>query len=194
VQTKLLAERLLQVAKLEQISLEPASAMGLANLANGSLRDGLNYLQEAALVGNNQVNEGLLRETFGQPERSVVLSMVRLVVEGNAAALLLAADDLIRHGADVRSVLLGISETFRDAMVLETGAETLADVTPEEKEILKELLKKLSRTCLINIAKLLGRIDKEIELNINPRLVLEAALLHCISYVAQDAAKKSIKP
>lgn len=189
----LIANRLKQVAEKEKVDLDEAAALGLGNLADGSLRDGLKFLEEASVVGKNKVTEQLLRDLFGLPERSVILSMVTSIVSGNAAPLLLAADDLIRHGADVRAVMYGISETFRNILVLETGADALANVSKGEREVLYGLSKKLSRNCLINLAKLLGRIDKEIQLNINPRLVLEAALLHCVNYVTQDVAKKQQK-
>ena len=184
-----IASRVSYVAAQEKIDLEAAAAAGIARLADGSLRDALNYLEEAGISSSNKVTVKVLQDLFGQPERRLAMELVKLIADGNSSAVLMAADDLIRHGADVHSVLIEVSEVFRDVMVLEAGADALLVASPEEKEILAILSKKLTRRCLVNIAKLLGRIDREINLNINPRMILEAALLHCISYVATDAAK-----
>ena len=186
------AKQVTLVAKQEKIDLDADAAAGIARLADGSLRDALNYLEEAGIHGN-KVTAAVLQDLFGQPERRLAMELVKLVADGNTTAVLMAADDLIRHGASVHSVLLEVSEVFRDIMILEAGATELLVAGPEEKEILTMLSKKLSRSCLVNIAKLLGRIDKEINLNINPRMILEAALLHCISYVATDAAKHRLQ-
>ena len=187
-----IAKQVAMVASKEKINLDPDAAAGIARLADGSLRDALNYLEEAGIHGN-QVTPALLQDLFGQPERRLAMELVKLVADGNTTAVLMAADDLIRHGASVHSVLLEVSEVFRDVMVLEAGATELLVAGPEEKEILTMLSKKLNRSCLVNIAKLLGRIDKEINYNIFPRMILEAALLHCISYVATEAAKHRLQ-
>jgi len=187
-----IAGRLEAIAAVEQITLETSAAAALARLADGSLRDAIDYFEESAIVSDGKITAALIQEQFGQPDRRVAIELVKQVAEGNATAVLMATDDLMHHGADVNAVLREVSEVFRAALLLEAGASALVYLTAEEKESLQKVTNKLTRTVLINIAKLLGRVDKEIELNINPRMVLEAALLHCIAYVTTDAAKSRL--
>ena len=181
-----MAERLMLIAKKENITLEQDAALGLSRLAMGSLRDAITYLEQAAVTMDNKVTTACLSELFGQPEKRVSMELAKMVVEQNPTKVLGMVDDLIANGADARGVIIDVADVFRDAMVLQAGAEGIVRGSEAEKEILRGISKKVSQGCLIGIAKTLGRVDKEINLNIRPRTVLEAALLSCIQSVVID--------
>ena len=72
-------------------------------------------------------------------------------------------------------------------VVKECGIDSrLLDLSDGEKELVEELSKKLGLHSLIRIANALGRVDKEIGLHINNRLILEAALINCILMMKQN--------
>ena len=189
-----IASRLLQVAKKENFVLEEAAAQDLGRLSSGSLRNGLIMLEDMSIVTEGKVTMQAIHDHFGVPERRLIYNIINLIGNQDVVGVFETVDNLLIAGADVRTIAMEISEAFRLATLISTCGKNspLVDITTEEKELLQTFVNKVNRTGLVGIAKSFGKIDREIELNINSRWILEAALLSCITNVGTEAGKVKI--
>ena len=191
VPTDKIVPRLGQVAKRENFAFDEAASLEIARMANGSMRDALSMLEAVSVPSGGQVSVAAVREHFGLPEKQVIYELSEMIANRDAVGLMSLVNDLLLAGVECRAIAVEISDILRNALVFEAcGKDSkLLEVNNEEKGILQQLANKLGRTGLIQISRNMGRIDQELALNINARWILEAQLLHCISYVSSEVAK-----
>jgi DNA polymerase-3 subunit gamma/tau len=177
-----MAERLTAVAGRESIQLGEGVALKLAKLAKGSMRDAFGMLEQIAMFSDNNVTIEALNQYYGVPDDGVMGSLVRMVFDKNISGALKTSNDL--YSADVRAqaILMEFSNILNDVFHIKVcGADTdLVYADPDERKFLALLSEKVTLGSIIKMVGSLNRIERDISLNLNERLVLDAALVNCI--------------
>ena len=101
----LIAARLAYILDAEQLAYEPAALQLLAHAADGSMRDGLSLLDQLLAFGNGAAREAEARAMLGTVLRDHVERMAATLADGNAAALLAAAQELEEFSPDYGQLL-----------------------------------------------------------------------------------------
>jgi DNA polymerase-3 subunit gamma/tau len=170
------------VAKKEGISIDDKVVSDIAKLSRGSMRDAISHLDWISVVKDKFVKESDSQEYFGIPDSNISYEIVKLMIEQNPSAVLEKVNVLMQAGVDAKSILSDISNILRNVFVCNVCGEstTLLDVIDSERKIICDLSKKVSKNNLIKVASAMSRIEKEINLNINERWIIEAALINCL--------------
>jgi DNA polymerase-3 subunit gamma/tau len=185
--------RLKQVADREKITIDAGSLSCIAEMSQGAMRDAFELLEDVAVVTDNGVTEEAVREYFGVPEGRMLYRIAKKVAEGDASGVMLDIDDLVMAHSNIRLVAAQLATVFRNAMVLEVcGSDSkLLDVDESEKEILSFIAKSFKRQGLIKVGQILGRVEKDLEANLEERYSLEAALIGCILILNTEVSNKT---
>ena len=187
----LMAKHLVKIATGEKIKLDEGSALAIARMSHGSLRDALGFLEQIAIAYSQKVVLENVRSYFGVPEKRLVNEIVQMIVNINATGLLDKVNELLVAGVDIKVILVELSELFRSIFIIKSsGANSgLIDAEKDEREVLQSLANKITLSGLIKIAGLFGKIERDVSININERWILEAALVNCILIVKNEAIK-----
>src|SRR5215470_9410079 len=94
-----------QLAKAEKISATPAALRLLASAADGSLRDALSLLDQAATLSGGTVDEARCAEILALVDRELLEGLYSAVASGHRAAAIAHLDRLVESGADPKHVL-----------------------------------------------------------------------------------------
>jgi DNA polymerase-3 subunit gamma/tau len=182
IPSKLMAERLAKVAEREKIKLSDGVALAISRVADGSLRDGLGFLEQIAASSSGEVTMEAAMHFFGMAERRVIYEMAGMILDRNISGVLYKVNELIVASVDIKTILIDISEVFRNVFLAKTvGTDThLLDLNKDELDLIASWAAKLSTGSLLRIASSFSKIEKEITFNINERWILEAALVNCI--------------
>ncbi|HWZ86966.1 MAG TPA: DNA polymerase III subunit gamma/tau [Thermoanaerobaculia bacterium] len=129
---KEIAAQLQKVARAEKISATPGALRLLAVAAEGSLRDGLSLLDQAATLAGGAVDEARCAEILALVSRELLEGMYSAVAGGDRAAAIAHLGRLIEGGADPRHVLREFAVFLRGLLLVAAGAP--ADVPEEERE------------------------------------------------------------
>ena len=133
-----------EVAKAENVEVEPDALAMIARAAEGSARDGLSILDQAIAHGGGTVTAEQVRDMLGLADRGRIRDLLRLVLEGDATLALKAMDEAHELGMDPASILRGLMEALHTATRAKAGAQTEALISTEQREFSEALADRLS--------------------------------------------------
>jgi DNA polymerase-3 subunit gamma/tau len=128
---KEIAAQLQKVAKAEKIAVTPGAVRLLSTAAEGSLRDGLSLLDQAATIAGGAVDEARCAEILALVDRELLEGMYSAVAAGDRAAAIAHLGRLVESGADPRHVLKEFAVFLRRLLLVAAGAS--ADVPEEDR-------------------------------------------------------------
>ncbi len=177
--TEVVAEHLLRVAEAEGIALTPGAAQAMARQSEGSFRDALSLLDQAAVLGGGQVDEAVVGSLIGAGRSDVLYALADAVAVGDARGVFELVDRLVREGQDLRHVTSEALAHFRNLLLVKTapGQPGLLDVPEGELERLAAQAAKLSPAELARVISLLLAAQADMRWTTSPRLSLELALV-----------------
>jgi len=190
ISTQEMFDHLKHIAKKEKIEIVDNVLINIAKISRGSMRDAINHLEQIAMAKDNKVGEKEANEYFGIPDETISYEIVKLMVDQDASGLLEKVNLLLQSGIDAKTILNDISYILRNIFVCKIcGKDSkLLDVLDVERKAIAELAEKVNKNGLIKTASSLSRIEKEINVNLNERWILEAALINCLILLKNDVA------
>ncbi len=178
LQPRDIADRLLYVARQENIGLTPGGADLLARLSDGALRDGLSLLDQCAAVGGT-IDADQVLEILGLSGNLQTAQLMEHILRRDAKAAILLLDQLYGGGKDVSAVLGELSTLARDLLIRMTapeGGEALLS-GGYDAAAMDSLSALASPQRLIHISTLLQSTAAGLSLSANRRTDAELCLL-----------------
>jgi DNA polymerase III subunit gamma/tau len=118
-----ISEQLTRVAAEEKIPVSPGAIALLASAAEGSLRDGLSLLEQAAaLAGGETVDEAACASILALVDRELLESVYSSVASGDRAAAIATLSRLSDAGEDPRHVFRELLKLLKTLLLLAAGA------------------------------------------------------------------------
>lgn len=138
-----LAKHVLNVAKQEGFSVEPAAADLIAMLGDGSYRDALSVLEKALASSNDKkLTREEAEKATGAPRHALVHALASALSEGNTEAALTTIRTVSEQGIDMVLYLSLVLEYIRQVLLLRHAPEL-------KKEILEELGEDAAKEALL---------------------------------------------
>ncbi len=140
---------LAEVAKKEQVAVEPEALDLLARAADGSVRDGLSALDQVRALADGRddrtITAAAVRDALGLIPGEVVTRFLAALPGGDAAAALAVVAELDREGQDLRSFAAELLDRVRHAAVAravgrDADAAELAELSIEQLAWLGKVL------------------------------------------------------
>jgi DNA polymerase III subunit gamma/tau len=134
----MIRERLKRVAESEGLAFEPPALELLARAADGSLRDGLSLLDQAASHGGGRLGEQDVATMLGTVDREHAVRLLEAVVAGDGKRLLAEIAALDERVPDYDEVLGTLAALVQRAAVLQAAPELDDDedgLTPRARPI-----------------------------------------------------------
>jgi DNA polymerase-3 subunit gamma/tau len=172
---KEITAQLQKVAKAEKIAATPGALRLLASAAEGSLRDGLSLLDQAATIAGGTVDEARCAEILALVDRELLEGMYSAVAGGDRAAAIAHLARLVESGADPRHVLKEFLVFLRRLLLVAAGAP--ADAAEEDRERLAALAKAMPYENLLRSMSLTLEADALARRVDDPALAIQMLVL-----------------
>ena len=146
VPNEMMTTHLASIAKSEGISAEEGALIQISRASEGSVRDALSLLDQAAAMGADKIDEASIITMLGQAQTSQVIAILEACFAGQTAEavnLFLSAD---AGGAEAETMLADMLDLLHQASLIAAGASP-SDL-PEDQ------LKQLCTIADMGIAKL----------------------------------------
>ena len=146
VPQEMMISHLAGIAEKEGIKAEQGALKQIARASEGSVRDALSLLDQAAAMGADKIDEAAIIDMLGQAETSQIMAILDACFTGKTAEainLFCAAD---AGGAEAETILADMLDILHQASLIAAGA-TPADL-PEDQ------LNQLRKMADMGIAKL----------------------------------------
>ncbi len=173
-----IADRLLYVAREENIGLTPGGADLLARLSDGALRDGLSLLDQCAAVGGT-IDADKVLEVLGLAGNLQSARLMEHILNRDAQSAVLLLHQLYSGGKDVSAVLNELSTLSRDLLIRMTAPDGGAALLSGgyDTATMDQLAALCNPQRLIHITTLLQSTSAALALSSNRRTDAELCLL-----------------
>ena len=183
----LIVKHLDEIARKEQVKVQPAALYAMARGAEGAMRDAQSALDQLISFCGDTIEEADVLSMFGLTARQQLLDLSGAILAGQIEAALRQLNDLAAHGKDLGRLLADLLNHFRNLLLfrISRGDPSLLEVSEAEAAALAGQAKLGTTEGLTRMLEVLG--DAELRLRDTPskKILLEITLLKAIE--ARDA-------
>jgi DNA polymerase-3 subunit gamma/tau len=174
-----LAQHLMSVAEKEGFAADETAVATIVRQSEGSVRDALSLLEQAAVLGAGKVTDETVQHLLGAPPSDVQHALADAVSVGDAKGMFEIINRLVQEGQDLRHVTSETLGHFRDLMLAKSAPDQagVLDVSDDEAERLRAQAAKFSQAELARVIGLLLAAQTDMRWTTSPRLTLELALI-----------------
>jgi DNA polymerase III subunit gamma/tau len=171
-----ISQQLQKVAQEEGIRVTSGALGMLSSAADGSLRDGLSLLDQAAtLAAGGAVDEAECAEILALVDRELLEAVYSAIASGDRGAAMATLSRLLDSGEDPRHILKELLKLLRRLLLLAAGAQ--ADLTESERERLSPLARAMPYENLLRSVSLCVEIQELARRADDSALVLQMLVL-----------------
>ncbi len=175
-------KRLRHVADREQLAVEDRSLGLLGRAADGSMRDALSLLDQAAAFGGKTIAHADLEALLGAVPQELVRAAVRAMQTRDAAEAVRLISRLLDEGHDLKVFCGDLVEYVRNLLVVSVvpGGQDLAGLIEASEEDIRGMsdeAQEFSGERLQEMFRLLTQTQDALRTTAHPRFTLEVALI-----------------
>ena len=173
-----IVERLMKIAKEENIDLLEDGARVIARSAQGGMRDAISLLELCA--GSRQtIDEGLVLESIGTQSRDMAYQMIEATGEAQYETVFRLVSEIVASSMDIAVFFQTLLDAYRDIMVAKTykDAKVYLDLTDNEYEKVMSIAAKMPMAKLFYHTTLLEEATADIaRAQLSRRAIAEVTL------------------
>lgn len=173
-----IADRLLYVAHQEEVVLADSSAMLIASVADGALRDALSLLDRCIAISSD-INDEVVRNAAGLAGKSYLYELAVCVINKNTAKALEIIDRLYSESKDMARLCDELVSHFRSLMLIKSVSKPrdILVMSDDEFEEAQTQADYLSLADIVYYMDVLSRAYQRMGSGTGDRTELEMALV-----------------
>ncbi len=171
--------RMKEIATADNINITEDAYSLLANLADGSMRDGLSILERCLTSSEDCVSVESITTILGIAESKLLFDTTNAIIKGQSGSAISAIDILMKEGKDLNTFIDSLISHIRDLMMCKI-MQNPEDVVDSSKEMLVKLKSQAESATyekLSNAVSLLTKAKSDAKWVKNPRTIYELALV-----------------
>jgi len=171
-----------KICATEKIQADDGALSALAQAAEGSLRDGLSFLDQAIASGGDQLVEDRVRQLLGVVPAPFLRELVQFIDAGDSARVLERVSQMAAEGYELGHFCGEFTRFVRNLMVAKScgAASRLLQVPNDERQPLVELAQRFSEEDLTRFFQILLRTEAELKYAREPGFHLELGLMKLV--------------
>jgi DNA polymerase III subunit gamma/tau len=175
--------RLEEIAKKENLKIEPGAMAVIARMAEGSLRDALSLLEQARAFCGDNISDKEVRELLGVVPDDALDELVGAIAEGSADRALGLVHTFQKEGRNLQHFCREAIRHMRNLLIARVcGADSdLIAATPDQRPALAKAAARFSEEDLTRFFQILLQTDDDLRRKPDPRVHLEMGLLRLIN-------------
>ncbi|MBF0253500.1 MAG: DNA polymerase III subunit gamma/tau [Candidatus Omnitrophica bacterium] len=177
-----ISERLLDIAKNENIAIEPSAINVIAKAADGSLRDAVVILDQMISFSNEKVLTKDVTDLLGMLSSDTVIGIAEALIDKDPQGVLRLVDELIDSGKEPVYIAKNIIDYFRDLMIIKITGSPSGDMilTQEERTKINKLSEKITIEDILYILQNLLHSISLMRGTVSARVPLELVLVKLV--------------
>jgi len=175
--------RLEEIAKKEDLKIEPGALAVIARMAEGSLRDALSLLEQARAYCGDVIPDKEVRELLGVVPEDSLNELVSAIAEGSADRALGLVHTFQKDGRNLQHFCREAIRHMRNLLIARVCGEDsdLIAATADQKPALAKAAAQFSEEDLTRFFQILLQTDEDLRRKPDARVHLEMGLLRLIN-------------
>jgi DNA polymerase III gamma/tau subunit len=172
-----------EIARKEELKIEPGALTVIARMAEGSLRDALSLLEQARAYCGDAISDKEVRDLLGVVPDEALEELVEAIAEGSADGALGLVHRFQKEGRNLQHFCREAIRHMRNLLIARVcGADSdLIAATPDQRPALAKAAAKFSEEDLTRFFQILLQTDDDLRRKPDPRVHLEMGLLRLIN-------------
>ncbi len=176
-----ISERLLLIAKDEQVSIEPEALAIIARRADGSMRDAQSIFDQVRSFCGNSITAADLLKAFNVVDQELYFRFTDLFRTHDANGAIELVDVLIKGGYNLREFVGGLIEHLRNLLVVRsTNSTQLIEVSEQYRQRYASEAPNVADADLLRLIKQAADLDQTLRFASQPRYRVEATLVQMV--------------
>lgn len=169
--------RLRYICEQENINATDEALDIFAEKADGSMRDGLTYFDQAYAFTGSEMDADSVRSILGIPPVELFFSLISAIESHNLKGVFKMVDDACTRGIEFTPLLDGFGKFLRNLLYTRIEAFSADDlsITNELFTKFKETAQGLTNGDLLRISNMLINLQAGLRHSTNPRLMVETS-------------------
>lgn len=184
VDMDVLCKHFKHICEMENVKIDDASIQIIAKTADGSVRDGMSFLDQVISNCEGDITAEKVSKILGLASKVVIFDLYESIMSGNIQRAIDIIDSQYKLGVDPVLVLTDLLEMthFITRVKITPASAGLLPLIPEEQERVKQFASKLSIAVLARIWQMLLKGFDELKKVPNVLSAVEMILIR-LSYV-----------
>ena len=175
-----ISDRIRELTKIEQVSIEDKAIRYIAKTADGSMRDALSLLDQCiAFHFGQELTYDKVLDVLGAVDTEVFSRLLRVVLEGDVSGAVGILEEMVIKGRELTQFVSDFTWYLRNLLLIKTadGIEDIIDVSTENLERLKEEAKMADHDTIMRYIRVLSELSGQIRYAVQKRILIEMALI-----------------
>lgn len=173
------------VANSENVQISTEAILGLAEGAEGGLRDALSFLDQAIALSDDSITAEDVNNVTGNLSGDKIIELAQYFEEKRISDALKTVNELLNLGKEVGKILSGLLQFYRDVLMYKNTKEGEYNRYIFTKPEFVALAKKIEERKVFYYIDVLSDAQSKIRTSTTPHIFLEVALIKLIN-VSQD--------
>ncbi len=175
--------RLEEIAKKEELKIEPGALAVIARMAEGSLRDALSLLEQARAYCGDNIADSEVRNLLGVVPEDSLNELVDAIAAGSADRALGLVHTFQKEGRNLQHFCREAIRHMRNILIARVcGADSdLIAATPDQRPALGKAAAQFGEEDLTRFFQILLQTDEDLRRKPDPRVHMEMGLLRLIN-------------
>lgn len=167
--------RLRYICEQEDINASDETLDVFAEKADGSMRDGLTYFDQAYAFTGSEMTADAVRSVLGIPPVELFFTLVNAIESHDLKACFRMVDDACKRGIEFTPLLDGFGKFLRNLLYtrLEAFTADMLNISDEMYSKYKSAVPSLKNGDILRLSKMLIDLQGTLRYSTNPRLLVE---------------------
>ena len=175
-----IADRLTELMKTEQVSVEEKAIRYVAKAADGSLRDALSLLDQCiAFHFGQELTYDKVLDVLGAVDVGVFSRLLRNVLERNVLGCIELLEEMIMQGRELTQFVTDFTWYLRNLLLVKTSdnIEDVIDMSSDNLARLKEEAQMADMEIIMRYIRIFSELSGQLKYSANKRILIEMALI-----------------
>ena len=185
------AEQLKKIAEQEKVQIDNEALQVIADNAEGSLRDAISVMDQAASFADGKVDKRILKDLLGIVDIQVVRELTQSLIDKNVVAGVNLVNEIYFKGYDINQLGKLWLNYLRELLMIKLGNEQLVQKSEDEKKAMGRQAAVFTISNLINLLQRLVEAMNQYKVTSLPQLALEMVVAKSCSEAVE---KTNLEP
>ena len=179
-----LSNLLKNILKSENVTFDEQAINIIARAGEGSVRDTLSIADRCVSFAGSELTASKVISVLGVSEREILINMTDKILEKNVGEALVELDKVLSAGKSPLVFASDMVSYFRDLLLVHTLKDDSRQIVVVKDDIFEKMKSQATEKTYSSILKaieVLSGIEQELRFSVQPRIVLETAIIKTIS-------------
>ncbi len=168
----------------EGVTFDESAINVIARAGEGSVRDTLSIADRCVSFAGTELSFQKVLSVLGVSERGILIKITNQILDKNVGEALVELDKVLSEGKSPLVFASDMISYFRDLLLVNTLGEDSREIVVVKDDIFEQMKLQATNDHYAEILKaieVLSSIEQELRYSVQPRIVLETAIIKIIS-------------